>query len=342
MGGSTAFTCRACGAPTTWWPAGLTCDACGRVEPLEPSAQSVRRRPLRPVFAGDADWAPAAPDELDHQLRCPNCGGGATYGGTLRSSFCPFCAAPVALADVHDSSGRVPVDGLIPFQIDDVAAHRAVREWLSRAYFAPRGVRRQTRATHYARLYLPVLSVDAHLDVDYVSRGSLHSDTGRVAGQVRDVVLSAGSALDQEYLDRFRPWPMHLLVPYRPEYLAGSFCESYDYDLPTIRGLVRAGLRSRGAEMANAALHAERTWGNDPPTLLSWTCRSSQENYRHLLIPMYLVTTRLDERVTQVAVSGIDGSIHAQTPVSYWKTALPLWGLGLLALALLWLKDVLG
>lgn len=309
---------------------------------MEPLAPAVRRRPLRPVFAGDPDGVPGV-DELVHQLRCPNCGGGATYGGTLRSSFCPFCAAPVALSDVHDTTGRVPVDGLIPFQIDDVAAHRAVREWLGRAYFAPRGVRRRTRATHYARLYLPVLSVDADLEVDYVSRGSLHSDTGRVTGHVRDVVISAGSALDQEQLDRFRPWPMHLLVPYRPEYLAGSFCESYDYDLATIRELVRDGLRARGAEMANVALRAERTWGNDPPTLLSWTCRSSNESYRHLLIPMYLVTTRLGDRVTQVPVSGIDGSIHAQTPVSAWKLGLPLAVLGLLALASLpWWRDAFG
>lgn len=294
------------------------------------------------MFAGDPDWAPETPDELEHQLRCPNCGGGATYRGTLRSSFCLFCAAPVALTDVHDSSGRVPVDGLIPFQIDDRDAHRAVREWLARAYFAPRGVRKQTRATQYARLYLQLLSVDADLEVDYVSRGSLHSDTGQVTGKVRDIVISAGSALTQEHLDRFRPWPMHLLVPYRPEYLAGSFCESYDYDLPTIRALVHDGLRARGAEMANAALRAERTWGNDPPRLLSWTCRSSQESYRHLLIPMYLVTTRHNDRVTQVAVNGIDGSIHAQTPVSTWKTALPLWVLGLLALAWPWLKDAFG
>ncbi|WP_019874636.1 hypothetical protein [Sporichthya polymorpha] len=296
------------------------------------------------MFAENPNWAPEIPDELDHQLMCPHCGGGAAYVGTLRASHCPFCAAPVALADVHESGGRFPIDGVIPFRIDSAAAHRAVRHWIARAWFAPRGMRLHTKATHYARVYVPVLSVDARLDVDYTAIRTtfLVAEAGRVGGFVRDVVIPAGSLVDQKWLDRSRPWPLDLVVPYRPEYLAGAFCESYDLDLPTIRNLIHAALRKRGEEMAKAAIESEYRYEKHTPYLDSPVCRSSGETYRHLLIPIYLVTTRHGDSVRQLLVSGIDGSIAEQTPVSAWKIGVPLAALGILGLAWPWLKDVVG
>jgi hypothetical protein len=66
------------------------------------------------------------------------------------------------------------------------------------------------------------------------------------------------------------------------------------------------------------------------------------EAYRHVLVAVFLVTTRLRESVRQVVVSGIDGTIRAHQPVSAWKVGLWAGSLGAFALAWPWLKDTLG
>lgn len=319
-----ALTCVGCGGPTSYQPAGLTCEICGRVAPVDaptdPRERRVRRRPLRPVFDGEPHPTPEIPDELEWQLKCPQCGGGAAYVGTLRASWCPFCAAPVAARDVHESGGRLPIDGVIPFQVDAATAQRAVRRWLHRSWFAPNRFRLRTRATHYARVYLPVLVVDAHMVVDYTYMRTLIPTSDSARSDVRDVVVSAGTVLPQERLDEFRPWPLDALVPYRPEYLAGAFCESYDRSMAEIRELVREALRTRGWELAEFALDQKQ---EDSRTqlgpLMRISCETSEEGYRHILLPVFLVTTRLGDAVSQVVVSGIDGSVRARAPLSWFK-----------------------
>jgi hypothetical protein len=325
-GGTVAFTCHGCGGPTSYQPAGLTCEVCGRITPVDPPAdpreRRVRRRPLRPIFDGEIDDAPAIPDDLKWQLQCPKCGGGAAYVGTLRASWCPFCAAPVATEDVREFGGRLPIDGVIPFQVEAEDAHRSVRRWLYRAWFAPQRVRLRTKATQYSRVYLPVLTVDAHLVVDYsYMRGVLPAE-GSARSDVRDIVVSAGTVLPQERIDEFRPWPMKKLVPYRPEYLAGAFCESYDRSLAEIREMVRDSMRERGWELAKFAVDQEQKESEsriDFGPLIKISCESSEEGYRHVLLPVFLVTTRLGDEVRQVVVSGIDGSIGARVPLSWVK-----------------------
>lgn len=240
--GAVAFTCVNCGAPTSYTPAGLSCDACGSIRAIDPLPGKLRGRTLRPVFYAVSDEPPPVPDELELQLRCPKCGGGATYAGTLRASVCPFCAAPVALEHVREPGGRISVDGVIPFRVDEAVAHRAARRWIARAWFAPRGFRLRTRATHYARVYLPVLTIDARLDVEYATAGVIRRDYGLVTGDVHSVVVPLCTQVDQQQLDDFRPWQLQHTVAYRPEYLAGTFCASYDHALSAIRELVQDAL----------------------------------------------------------------------------------------------------
>ena len=56
------------------------------------------------------------------EIQCEACGGTVVFQGTLTSTECPYCATPVQLENVHDAEHRVPVDGVLPFQIDEKKA----------------------------------------------------------------------------------------------------------------------------------------------------------------------------------------------------------------------------
>jgi hypothetical protein len=299
----------------------MRCTTCGRIEPVGPHAGSVPRHLLRPIFEGDLGQVPGTPDELEWQLLCPKCGGGASYNGTLRASHCPFCAAPVALKDVHESGGRLPIDGVIPFGVDEAAAMTSVRRWVTRSLVPRRAMLGSLRRSYIARLYVPALGIDARLEVDYKRFETLIPASGTVSGLVRDVVVAVGGPVAQSRIDEFRPWPLDRVVPYRPEYLAGAFCESYDRDLSTIRTSVRTALRARGEELAVLALR-ERKRGKSAPTPQAMTVRSRDETYRHLLVPIFLVTTRRGEKVRQVIVNGVDGAVREDTWATVRKVGL--------------------
>ncbi len=241
--------------------------------------------------------------------------------GTLRASRCPFSTAQVALREVHESGGRLPIDGIIPFAVSQDHAMRAVRGWVARATLrqVPLG-----RHAVLAPVYLPILAVDAHLTVEYECFELLGPGEGCISGHVRDVVVALGTPVDQARLEEFRPWPLDRAVPYRPEYLAGAFCESYDNSLPTIRSLVRGVLRSRGEEMVLRVLQGPDRVEREKvaPALLRTTSRSSDETYRHVLVPVFLVTSREGDTVRQVVVSGIDATIRTQPPLSWLKVGV--------------------
>ena len=284
-GGIVAFTCPACGGATTFAHGGLVCASCGRRSTVPRAEGEIRTRGLHDLLMSGDDERPAIPDELTYQLVCPRCGGGATYGGTLRASRCPFCAAPVARYDVHEPHGRLSVDGVVPFVIDEHQARQALRRWVTRSMLAPRRFRLHTGAASFARVYLPVIAIDADLSVDLVDTGGRILDT--VAYEARDVVVTAGSTVDQEQIYRLSPWDLTATAPYRPEYLAGAFCASYDLSLAEISTLVDDRLQDAG-KVAQLRLKSQRNLGIARPETVDAVAYVDDGTYRHLLLPVFL------------------------------------------------------
>ena len=63
----------------------------------------------------------------EKEVVCQNCGGHTTFTGTLTSTRCPYCATPIQRDDVHDAPARLPVDGVLPFQVDETGARSRSR-----------------------------------------------------------------------------------------------------------------------------------------------------------------------------------------------------------------------
>lgn len=75
------------------------------------------------------------------------------------------------------------------------------------------------------------------------------------------------------------------------------------------------------------------------PVVVDTICKSSEETFLHVLLPVFLVTTRLGDKVDQLIVSGIDGSIRRRQPVSAWKVGFAALAVGAFAAAWPWLND---
>src|SRR6185503_10550011 len=78
-----------------------------------------------------------AGDLGNSEIRCSSCGAIVVFSGTLTSTECACCGSPLQREHVHDAVDRVPVDGVLPFLVDQNRARENMRQWVQSRWFAP-------------------------------------------------------------------------------------------------------------------------------------------------------------------------------------------------------------
>src|SRR6202000_1697046 len=100
----------------------LRCPNCGNYYDISATNSAVRSRESH-----GAVWPLKQLDQHHHganvpvlrEVVCQNCGGAAEFAGSLTATKCPYCATPIQRDDVHNAPARLPVDGLVPFRVDE-------------------------------------------------------------------------------------------------------------------------------------------------------------------------------------------------------------------------------
>jgi DNA-directed RNA polymerase subunit RPC12/RpoP len=127
---SRTYPCTACGGELEFdiRHQKLACSHCGNVQDLvEGTDGPIAETDLRAAIAGLRENAQEHRQLVqgEKEVVCQNCGGHTTFTGSLTSTRCPYCATPIQRDDVHDAPARLPVDGVLPFAIDEKAAKEA-------------------------------------------------------------------------------------------------------------------------------------------------------------------------------------------------------------------------
>jgi hypothetical protein len=127
------------------------------------------------------------------------------------------------------------------------------------------------------------------------------------------------------------PWPLDELAHYDPKYLVGHLAKTYDVDLS------EAWKRARQRIEANIEHEVLERIGGDTSRIDDMETRWDALKYRHLLLPVYLVSIRDRERIHQIVISGANGKVIGERPYSLGKiviAATVLYALGALAFRL--------
>ncbi|MGQ0624025.1 MAG: hypothetical protein ACT4PP_05125 [Sporichthyaceae bacterium] len=286
-----------------------------------------------PRASGTGD-APAGPaDELSQEFVCPSCRGAVGFVGTLTSTRCPFCAHPVHSSDVRTAPDRFAVDGIVPFGLDQRAAEAHVKTWIQKRRWAPNAFKKYATTGSFAGIYLPFFTFDAHTFTAYDgARGTDRTRTVRrngktetehyidwdsVCGEVTlnldDVPVTAESSVDAERMRDLEPWPTDTAQGFQPEYLAGFLARRYDRSLAHCQ----VDARNRMNEAIDSAIKADI--GGDHQRIKSKDTTWSNETFRHLLLPVFLLVVLFKSKPFQVAVNGVTGEVHGKRPWSWVK-----------------------
>lgn len=352
--------CEGCGANVTYKPGteGLTCEYCQHFMPFEVKAAETAHEELdleAYLESATADTETVSMRVVD----CTACGASTELGEHQQSSACPFCDTPLVVAQAHTEK-LIKARGLLPFHIEKSAASQACKQWLSKLWFAPNALKKQTTQLNKLRgLYLPFWTYDCATVSHYVGqRGDHYWEThtvtnadgkteqrrerktrwryvsGSIDHAFDDVLVPATQSLPQQQLDKLEPWDLHNLVDYQDEYLNGYTTETYQIDL-------KQGYQKAKKKMDEALRQfIERDIGGDEQRIHSVDTRFYEATFKHILLPVWVTAYRFKQKLYQVIINARTGEVIAERPWSIAKLAslafaiaciigLAVWGVSL-------------
>lgn len=332
------YPCHACGGELEFDIGDqlLTCPHCGNQQELiEDEDGAVEEQDLRRAMAalraGAVDRSQPQLAE-EKEIVCQNCGGHTTFNGSLTATRCPYCTTPIQRDDVHDAPERLAVDGIVPFQVDEPAARQAIDRWTKSRWFAPKEFKKYSRTGAFSSVYMAYFTYDAETTTnytgrrgDYVTRGSgedrrreirWRNASGRVHNSFDDIVVHANEGLNRDHVSALEPWPTQQAQPFSAEYVAGHLCRTYDRDVEQCFGDAK--------EVINEGVTRtiRRDIGGDQQRILRRKTDYGALSFKHLLLPLWLLTVIFGGQTFQVMINGVTGEVKGERPWSRVKILL--------------------
>lgn len=337
------FPCERCGADLTFniGQQDLKCPYCGFEKRIQLDENAVIceqdfHETLARQMERRTERIPEGAEQNYNNVRCASCGANVVFTGTLTSSFCPYCGSPIQRDEVHTLELRIPVDGVMPFLIEETRARSNLAAWVRSRWFAPNTFLKHGVDGNFHGVYLPYWTFDSLTFTVYAGqRGEYYYVTvgtgknrrterrtrwypasGRFQRFFDDVLVVATDQLNGKMLLALEPWPLQKCIPFTQQVLAGYFARTYDVELD-------AGFE-RGKRRIDSALLREvkQRIGGDTQRVSSVDTRYDGITFKHLLLPVWLLAYQYKEKPYQVFVNAATGEVQGERPYSWVKITL--------------------
>lgn len=338
------FPCPQCGSNLTYAIGALElhCGHCGfrREIELDPDVEideNDYQRALEQLATQRTRRADAADanETLAETVVCEACAAEVTFEGAVTSMDCAYCGTPLQREEIHMHPDRIPVDGVLPFAVDRKAAQGALTRWVKGLWFAPNAFKRKGLRGDFHGVYLPFWTFDSLTFTQFKGqRGDSYWEGSgknrrrrtrwrRVRGSFQhffdDVLVLAAQRVRAmpmgRFLERLEPWPTKDLRPFQAEFLAGFQARTYDTRLED--GFSDAHRRMQ----EETRRFVRRRIGGDSQRIENIATRFDAVTYKHVLLPLWLMTYRHQGEEKQVVINAITGKVFGERPYSWVKIA---------------------
>lgn len=336
------YPCEQCGANLHFAPGTteVTCTHCGHVQTIDTSDVDETAAHQEIDYAATvANLTQNVEYEDVRSTACPNCGAMVEFPEAVQATRCPFC--DTAVVTDTGTHRQIKPGGLVPFQIDEREARKAMTKWLGRLWFAPNGLKEYARKGRaMSGIYVPFWTFDAQTETAYRGqRGDDYYETrtvtrngerkteqvrktrwsnrsGRVARFFDDVLVLASRSLPRSHTDALEPWDLDALVTYQPQYLSGFSAEGYQIELE--EGMKHA------REVMDRTIDRDirHDIGGDRQRITSKNTQISDVTFKHVLLPIWTAAYRYKGRPYQFVVNAQTGKVKGERPWSWIKITI--------------------
>ena len=366
--------CPECGGDLQWNAAkqALVCPYCGTIVPCAgaqasatPGADastagaSIVEQDLEAALRNPASgrgWG-GQPGDQKREVQCQSCRAISVFVGGKVAQRCEFCGSPSIIAHESASEAITP-QSLLAFKVSEGQMRQSLRQWYGSRWFAPNKLKSAALTDTLHGVYLPYWTFDAHVSArwraeaghHYYESESYRDDKGET--QTRQVqrtrwVPAAGSLahfFDDELvpgttgvhanlLRQIEPFPtLTDLKPYSPEFVRGWTVERYQIDLH------KAAKLNQDDMQAQIKTLCSREVPGDTQRNLQVEANYRGRTFKHILVPVWLVSYTYGARNFQVVVNGYTGAIAGEQPYSWVKITLAVLAVLILIVLALALK----
>lgn len=271
------------------------------------------------------------------EVQCQSCHAISVFVDGKVADRCEFCGSP-SIID-HESLGdAITPESLLPFKISDGQVRESIRTWYGTRWFAPNRLKTAALTDTLKGVYLPYWTFDADVAARWTAEAGYYyyetqsyTENGeRKTREVRKVRWEPASGSLQlffddelvpgtvgvhaDLLEKIGEFPTTTdLKPYSPEFVRGWTVERYQVDLRRAaqRGEAQMRERTRAACAADVPGDTQRN--------LQVDARLSRRTFKHVLVPVWLVSYTYGSRSYQVLANGYTGALAGERPYSWVK-----------------------
>ncbi len=329
------FPCESCGSVLQFSIGAqrLKCDHCGFEKALEfdeGKAPTVSENDLQAGLQKQVEKRAPATAPSQQEVSCRACGAIAVFEGSLTSTKCAYCDAPLQIKDAHVSDHAIPVDGLCTFRVEHATAKQNMKKWIESRWFAPGDWKKRGVDGKFDGVYMPFFTFDAMTftrysgergDAYYVEVGE--GQNKRRERRVRwthasgafqrffdDVLIPALQSLPQKLLQGLEPWPTNDVIPFTDSALAGKRAHTYERPLDACFTLAQERIHD---ELRS---DVRRRIGGDEQRIHSQDTQFSALTYKHVLLPVWILAYRYSDKPYRVVVNAVSGQVNGERPWS--------------------------
>jgi predicted RNA-binding Zn-ribbon protein involved in translation (DUF1610 family) len=324
---------------------GLTCTFCGYYEP--PPQEIVGKQ------AEAFEFTVETMERVAHgwgaerkELSCNRCAARITLSTDMLTHTCPFCGSN-QVVQVKAPQDVLRPRFLIPFTVTADECRQKTAVWLQDSWMLPSELNRLANKTEYTPIYIPYWTFDAitqsdwKAEVAHTRQKRVHRngrwetrtvtewrwESGKAIVEFDDLLVNGSQRLSQHLLRQIQNYDVRSLVPYDASFLAGIQAQAYDVDLEAAWAQGRHTMRAQTKEACKAQATSRRMRN------FSMNLAFKDENWRYLLMPLYLATYQYGTETYQVLINGQTGSLAGSRPVDWRKVLLATGGMMLPAIA---------
>lgn len=338
------FACPACGAEAQWNPAknALVCPFCGTTSQVTmPTASGEIKEndlatALRNLGDEERGW------EVEKKsVKCQSCQAISVFDPSRVAQRCDFCGS-TALVPYEQIKAPIRPESLLEFKVPETRVRDDIRQWYGSRFWAPNALKSRALTDTVHGIYLPYWTFDADVHADWTAQAGYHyyetehytdsqgnSQTRQVqrtrwefaSGSLNtnfdDELVPASKGVQPDLLRQIEPFPTTTdLKPYDPAFLSGWVVEQYQIDLLSAAQNSRQIMQNKTEQMC------AREVPGDTHRNLNVNADFFNQTFKHILVPVWLLTYTYGATSYQVVVNGYTGQIAGKYPLSWVKITL--------------------
>jgi hypothetical protein len=334
--------CPDCGGEMEWNAAKqvLACPFCGFIPKEQPTrgegAADIQEHPLEQALT-DVDSEHRGYGAPTIKIKCQSCQAISVFERGRVAQRCDFCGSP-SIAPYEETRDPITPESLLPVKLSDPQVRDLIKQWIHSRWFAPNRLRTRALTDQLHAIYLPYWTFDAQASSDWTAEsGDYYYETvtrtdaqgNRRTEQVRrvrwypsaghvdhffdDDLVPGTAGVRMDLLRKVEPFPTDQLAPYDPSFVRGWTVERYQVDLRQASEVSREQMEQHMYSLCSSEVPG------DTHRNLSVDTQYSRRTFKHILVPVWLVTYTFGAKTFQTLVNGYTGAISGDRPISWVK-----------------------